>query len=163
MTLPVIPVPQPHAFAIATGAQQIVNLKMIAGYRGYLAIYAYDGISVYERDGVVTRIAETLGRPERDVSAGARTQRAVVAVAHLTDVCSAGRNLPWYAPPECDCGPWAVNGHYHWRLTEVRRLAQPVPAPAGNVNAWWVLPDDIEKQVRATADRATNRPEGNHR
>jgi hypothetical protein len=47
----------------------------------------------------------------------------IVGVVNLVDVCDAeirqGSN-------RCACGPWAMNGQYHWKLSNPRPFATPV-------------------------------------
>jgi hypothetical protein len=45
---------------------------------------------------------------------------AVVAVVDLVGICTDSAR--------CYCGPWAAIGQNHWRLENVRPLAEPVPA-----------------------------------
>jgi hypothetical protein len=75
---------------------------------------------------------------------------AVVAAARVTGChhsCDCGgrdwqhrRRLPYRS-----CSPWAASGHYHWQLSEVRALPQPLPARG--YQKLWRLPDAITQRV----------------
>jgi hypothetical protein len=68
---------------------------------------------------------------------------AIVAVATLSGVCTATVDTPWAS---CGCGPWAAAGQYHWKLADVRVLADPVPCK-GQLGLW--IPDrDVLAAVR---------------
>ncbi|MFY1686438.1 hypothetical protein [Plantactinospora sp. WMMB782] len=68
----------------------------------------------------------------------------IVGIAELDDVCSAeaaGDGWP------CQCGPWAMAGQRHWKLTNVRRLPRPVPC-RGSLGLW-TPPADVLAAVEA--------------
>jgi hypothetical protein len=83
---------------------------------------------------------------------------AVVAVARVT-----GSHLHRTGVPCGDgsyaygilCSPWAQPDQWHWQLTEVRPLAEPVPCK-GSLALGWPLPDDVDHQVRAQLKEVTS-------
>lgn len=66
----------------------------------------------------------------------------VLAVARLAWVCTAG----CFGDP-CECGSWAVDGQFHWRLEDVRALPEPVPCRG--FQKLWTLPPEVAEQVTA--------------
>lgn len=61
----------------------------------------------------------------------------IVGVAEVAGVCSVMAESDPLLP--CPCGPWAMRGQHHWRLTNVRRLAVPVPC-RGTLSLWTPSP-----------------------
>lgn len=57
---------------------------------------------------------------------------AIVAVATITD-------CHWSDDGTC-CGPWGFEKAYHWTLTDVAALTQPIPA-SGRLGIWTPAPD----------------------
>jgi hypothetical protein len=153
-----ITVKQPWAWAIAHGGKDVENRTWGTGYRGPLAIHAGAG---WDADGAWNR--HVIGAAQKDQQPGGfydpplrvefdtgsgRTLRllpdgrrfilgAIVALAELVDVCAVQHG--------CTCGPWAIDGQYHWRLANVRPLAKPVPCK-GRLGLWGP-PEDVEAAV----------------
>lgn len=142
----------PWSWAIARGGKNVENRTWAHPWRGPIAIHA--GKS-WDEDGedspmvldAWTKFAADL--PPMNCHHGPLRPEslwmefgAVIAVATLTDVCS-----PDDEGYDCECGPWAVPYQYHWRLTDVRPLAEPVPARGAL--GLWTLPDEVEAAVRA--------------
>jgi hypothetical protein len=50
---------------------------------------------------------------------------AVVAVVNVSGICNKRMNPTIVT--SCACGPWSVRGQFHWQLTDVWALDQPVP------------------------------------
>lgn len=73
---------------------------------------------------------------------------AIVAVADLAFACDASR---WRDMVVCACGDWAQPAQCHWRLANVRPLAEPVPA-VGRQGLWRPSPE-----VRAAVERVLAR------
>jgi hypothetical protein len=126
---------QPWAWAIARGYKPIENRVWNTNYRGPLAVHAalrWDEPAV---DAVrfVRDLAREQGStlPERladDLPMSGTG--CVVAVAELVGVCCVALDG---AP--CDCGPWAMPGQHHWRLTHVQPLAESLPM-RGRLGLW---------------------------
>ena len=136
----------PWAAAIAHHGKTTENRTWATRYRGPLAIHAGSRLPS-RRD--LHDLAEWIGFlgdcDPLAVLQGAHALSAVVAVAELTDVCSRSTDndrLMW-----CTCGPWAVAGQHHWRLSNVRPLVEPVSAK-GQLGLW-DLPREVEAAVRA--------------
>lgn len=69
---------------------------------------------------------------------------AIVAVADLAFACDTSR---WVQEVVCGCGPWAQPGQCHWRLANVRALAEPVPT--GGKQGLWRPSADVLAEVAA--------------
>lgn len=119
-----ISIKQPWSWAIARGHRTVSNQAVPTSYRGRLLVHASMGVDLSSCDSALIRAA---GWDPADPLA---TLGAVIAVAELTKVCSAGADRG-----RCECGPWAEQDAYHWRLSEVRALPRPV-ASLGWVGLW---------------------------
>lgn len=128
---------QPWADAIAHGTKRVENRTWATGYRGRLLIHAgvaYDPMGRF----IIT---------DRDALASwPDTRRAVLAVATLADV---------HAAKGC-CLPWGEQGPavFHWVLTDVRTLADPVPA-TGRLGLWIPSADLVHQVHTATVQEPT--------
>jgi hypothetical protein len=134
----VITVQQPWAWAIAAGHKPVENRTWRTSYRGPLAIHAG---KAWDLRGApfFRRICELLRIPLPEADSLPRGK--VVAVASGVDICN--RSLGSGNRVVCDCGPWAMPGQFHWRLKDVRELAEPFPC-SGKQGLWEVdLPDDL--------------------
>ncbi|WP_433336335.1 hypothetical protein [Spirillospora sp. CA-294931] len=119
-----ISVQQPWAFAIAMGGKTVSNQSLPTAYRGPILIYASMRVDLGACDSPLIQAA---GWNPGDPLA---TIGAVIAVAHLDDVCSSS-----VLDGTCDCGPWAEPEAHHWRLTEVKPLPRPIVA-LGRPGLW---------------------------
>lgn len=137
----------PWSFAIAALGKTVENRVWRTDYRGPLAIHAG---AAWDWRGA-RRVAELTGAHvlKTDMS-------AVVAVAELADIHASStcvrtdRLGPLHPDGPYSCSPWAVGGDggmWHWRLANVRRLAEPVPCKGAQ--RLWTLPDDVEQLVLA--------------
>lgn len=93
-------------------------------YRGPLVIH---GAMSFDRRAESWAI-DVLGRSpisghERDHPTG------LLGVVDLVGVCPVGR--------PCDCGPWAMRMHAHWRLRNPRPFPEPIPC-RGRLGLWTV-------------------------
>jgi len=115
-----ITVRQPWAWAIAQGHKLVENRTWTTRHRGQLAIHAgsrWDGPAAH------LTVARFSGCHVGDVRVTDTHMGAVIAVVELVDICTAT-----LAPDgACDCGPWAMDGHAHWRLANPRALEVPIP------------------------------------
>lgn len=168
-----ITVRQPWAWAIARGGKDIENRSWGTSYRGLLAIHAgvrWDEEGAFDKrviaalaadktaDGAYdpplavtlnaerSRIVETRKKDER------YTFGAIIAVVDLGGIHNClrcARRNPLSAGTHPDgpyqCSRWAVGGSFHWELSNVRPLAEPVPCK-GRLSLW-DLPDDVEAAV----------------
>ena len=136
-------VQQPWAFAIARGGKTVSNQPLPTAHRGPLLIHASMRVDLNACDSPLIRSA---GWDPGDPLA---TIGAVIAVADLADVCSAGG--------ACDCGPWADPGHHHWRLAAVRALPRPIVA-LGRPGLWEPKPalvGEVEAMFAAALHNAS--------
>jgi ASCH domain len=142
-------VKQPWAWAIAWGGKDIENRSRPTSYRGPLAIHAgatWDPLW----DQVTTNNPQML-RPACDTPGeDAYPRGAIIAVAELSDVCSAATGR---TPRPCQCGRWAQRGQCHWHLTNVRALRQPVPCRGAL--GLWTPPDDVLTVVTTQLQEGT--------
>lgn len=151
--LPAITLWQPHALAVSRLGKLIENRPWCTSYRGPIAIHA--GLR-WDADAVdFPPLAEAWKKfvaelPPMNCHLGPLRKEtgwvefgAVVAVADLVDVCTDYR-LPGLP---CGCGPWAVLGQDHWKLSNVRALRNPVPCRG--FQRLWTMPPEVEAEVRA--------------
>jgi hypothetical protein len=157
-------VKQPWAHMIANLGKAIENRTWETGYRGLLAIHAgaYSGwdknaesspvaLEAWKRWAGVRATGDVAAPLTRGDAFSFFTFGAVIAVAELSgchdsDECM----LPaWSEVPgvRSGCSDWAARGQWHWELSGVRPLAEPVPCK-GKLGLWR-LPEDVEKAVRA--------------
>ena len=133
---------QPWAWAIAAGHKRVENRNWTRRYRGPLAIHAsvrWDADGEHVVPGLVLP-------PKWWTEPGVLPRGAFVAVAELVDVCAETVNTMRRAPLGevwCGCGPWAVPGLYHWKLTGVRALDAPVPCRGAQ--GLWSVPDEVRR------------------
>lgn len=135
MTLPALTLHQPWAFAIAHAGKDVEN-RSWKPPPGVNRILIHAG-KAWDAAGLA-KLRE-LGCP---VTADVTRKSAIVAVADIAAVCD-GYMFG------CDCGPWQAGGQYHWRLTNVRKLARPVPC-SGRQRLWHPEPAvlaDVQNQV----------------
>ncbi|MFB4314674.1 hypothetical protein [Actinomadura sp. 21ATH] len=143
-----ISVQQPWAFAIARGGKAVSNQDLPTAHRGPLLIHASMRVDLKACDSPLIRSAGwDPGHPLATIG-------AVIAMADLDDVCSAGLD------GSCDCGPWGEPGFHHWRLTSVRALPRPIIA-LGRTEPWQpsaTLMTEVRTMLAtaaATTDRLT--------
>lgn len=144
MTLPAITIRNPWARAVTAGAKRVENRGRPTNYRGPLAIHAGRAPDIGgDRD---PRILGLFGNdPRRGAAVG-----AVVAVAELVDChLATGPCVNSFVR----CGPWGDLDYgdkdaWHLVLDGIRALDRPVPT-RGFVRVPWMLPANVEQQVRA--------------
>lgn len=142
----------PWSWAIAHGRKTIENRSWATQYRGPIAIHAG---KAWDGDGESSPHVQSAWRrfvaelPPMKCHHGPLRREslwmhsgAVVAVADLVDVCTVQGGHT-----SCDCGQWAAPFQCHWRLDNVRPLAEPVSAKGAL--SLWRLPDDVDAAVRA--------------
>lgn len=140
----------PWSWVITHSTKRIENRTWSRSYRGLLAIHAGKG---WDLDGEFSPLVQQAWRETGNGGdlvvdfPGARG--AVVAVVELVDICSARGGYT-----DCDCGPWAAAFQYHWRLANVRALAEPVPCRG--FQQLWTLPDEVEASVVAQLGERTD-------
>lgn len=126
-------VKQPWAWAIACGGKDVENRTWNTRHQGPLAIHA---AARWDREEAAARVYELTGAYVMKT-----VESAIVAVVDLVDVCTVHSSAG-----DCECGPWAIPGQFHWRLANVRPLAEPVPCK-GRLGLW-NLPADVDSAVR---------------
>jgi len=130
---------QPWAAAIAYGAKRVENRTWAAPH---WAIGQVIAIHASKKPDISARPPAGESWPERRMHLGAVVAVATITGCHLSPdfggTCGATRPL---------CSPWSVRDQYHWLLTDVRPLAEPVPCRG--MLGLWRLPDDVEKAARA--------------
>lgn len=143
MTMRAITIRQPWARAVAAGFKTVENRGRNTSLRGEIAIHA---ARAHDPEGDTDpRLVRWYG-PEPRIG---QPVGAVLAVADLTDChqraehgCCSPWGDDWYTTPR------STGRAYHLVLANVRPLDRPVPA-RGALQIGWVLPDDVEAQVRA--------------
>lgn len=145
---------QPWAWAIACAGKTVENRSRVVAYRGFLAIHAskvYDEAAEIPVPAALSLLMDAVTQEMQGYPPPALALGAIVAVAtldgcHWHSDCLAPRKRGriWQALP---CSDWAERGQFHWTLTDVRPLAEPVPCK-GALGLWRV-PDEAEAAVRA--------------
>lgn len=132
----VLTLTQPWATFVAAGAKSIETRDWRTSYRGRIAIHAAKSVPPWVVDW--SRDPEIAGLLEREgvQSPLALPRGCVVAVAWLaavepTEIARAGRHVTEREKLLGDFGP----GRFAWRLRDVIRLPQPVPA-CGALGLW---------------------------
>lgn len=148
---------QPWPWAIICAGKDVENRTKGTRYRGLLAIHASKTVYAHDLDNPL--ILAAIERNGYEIGEAAAACGAVVAVAML-----AGCHLSPDFGGTCGatrprCSPWAEPDVYHWQLTGVRPLAEPVPCRGAL--GLWRLPDDVEKAVREQMERALYPRPGN--
>lgn len=129
-----ITVRQPWAYSIAALGKSVENRTWTTKRRGLIAIHAASRWAGPDAHREVCDLADC---HVSDVRVTAKHLGAVVAVVELVDVCTA-----MLTPGgTCDCGPWVMGGHAHWRLANPRPLAVPIPYK-GRLGLWGLTPAD---------------------
>lgn len=146
--LRVLTVRQPWASAIAAGVKLVENRTRSTRFRGLLAIHAglqadlaaFGARPPYRTERPEHLIEYMRSRPESERQSE-MPRGAVLAVCRLSDA---------HLSLECsgECGPWGELGPevWHWRLSGVVRLAEPVAyrgalgLPRARPELWDALP-----------------------
>lgn len=131
-----ISVKQPYAWAIARGHRRLSNQDQPTAFRGTVLIHAAMRVDLDIRSLPQVRAAGW------DPSDPLATLGAVIAVAHVGDVCDLGLRGP------CGCGPWAARGEYHWALEDIRPLRRPIVA-VGYQGGLWTAQPSLVTEVRS--------------
>ena len=129
---------QPFTSAIAVGSKRTENRSARVHLRGPVALHA--GLSVDWSAPDHAWLAAGMDPAERGMPGAEFTLPlgSVIAVADLTG-CHWGNG-------RC-CGEWGISGQWHWELSNVRPLTEPVACRGGR--GWWTLPAEVESAVRA--------------
>jgi len=118
---------QPFAACIAHGGKTVENRDWATGWRGPLLIHAARTADhgAFDHPPVVAALETADAWPAAGILG------AVVAVAVLAD-CHPGHDCTRPA-----CRPWGLRhpGAWHWVLTHIRALPEPVPA-RGALGLW---------------------------
>lgn len=137
----------PWAHAVAWHGKDVEN-------RGWMPWPGVDVLLIHagkKHDPVGRQALDALG-----LEYGTATASAVVAVADLAFACNTAR----WQQADCGCGAWALPGHCHWKLTNVRPLVDPVPA-TGKQSLWTPTPQLLEavadQLARGEAPAAPNK------
>jgi len=147
--LRVLTVRRPWARLIADGIKPVENRVWATKHRGVIAIHAGNAFEpAAPADAIATRAGRYL---QPGYWAEDQHPTGIVAVAELTGVCADSTDSPHRV--RCACGPWAVPGQYHWRLSSVRPLVEPVPVRGGL--GLRRLPADVEARIWAQIEVAS--------
>lgn len=129
---------QPYAWAITVGVKPVENRTRRTKYRGLLAIHAGKRVM---REGLGDpRILEAIADRDFEINEATSRLGCVVAVADLTGCHDATYTAG------CSCSPWAASYSWHWELSDVRPLREPVPCRG--MLGLWRLPLNVEAKVR---------------
>ena len=166
MALKCLTVKQPWAHMIAHCGKTVENRSRPTGHRGLLAIHAgaFSGWDRHAESSPVLQDAWQRWAVIPDICEPGPLSRvnapiflafgAVVAVTEVTGchfgpdfggTCGATRPM---------CSPWAVRDFWHWELSNVRSLPEPVPCKGAL--GLWRLTEDIEQAVRSQIQEASS-------
>jgi hypothetical protein len=120
---------QPWAWAIARGHKTIENRTWATSYRGPLAIHAAKKPDDGDALSFVLRYARLDSTEAFHGDRPTSDRGRIVAVADLVDICT--RSL---SAEHCGCGVWAMWGHAHWKLGNVRLVDGP--EISGRLGLW---------------------------
>lgn len=138
---------QPWASAIACGVKQVETRSWYTAYRGPIAIHA---AKKWNKELLETTLALITHSPE--FYRGLRTLGltrwdkmhlgAVVATAHLTDCIATEILRPTISPLERAFGNYSA-GRWGWILTNIKPIAEPIPASGLRLLWEWNPPSDL--------------------
>ncbi|MFI6158160.1 ASCH domain-containing protein [Kitasatospora sp. NPDC051170] len=121
--VPALTIRQPWLAAILAGEKTVENRSWPTKHRGPVVLHAARALA---RDAQADPLVRAvLARP----GAPALTTGALVATANITDC---------HRDTGC-CRPWGLPGLWHWTLTDVQALPDPIPA-AGRLGLWRLDP-----------------------
>lgn len=109
---------RPFANLLAAGIKPVENRTWSTRYRGLLVIHASQKTYRFEEDNPLLT-----DQVRAQLVTGVAHPTGFVGVAELYDICRAAVEFD-----DCSCGPWALSGHYHWRLRNPTFLPRPLPA-----------------------------------
>ena len=141
-----ITVRPPWSWAISHGPKRIENRGWTRGWRGQLAIHAGKSWDIAGGSSpLVRRDWLAAGHSPTDLTRRnpLLAQGAIAAVADLVDICTVQGGYT-----DCACGEWAVPFQCHWKLANVRALAEPIPARGAL--GLWAVPDAAAEQILRT-------------
>ncbi len=127
---------QPWAACIAaTAGKDVENRLWPTRYRGPLAIHSGRTLDEFALNTTATMVFHDLESVQRTYAAAPphlRTLGAIIALAELTD-CH---------PADGCCTPWGEVDPdvYHWVLTDIRALSEPIPC-RGRQRLW--IPEPV--------------------
>ncbi len=134
---------QPWGWAVAHQGKDVENRTWPTRYRGLVAVHA--GKSA---EGALMPFPAAIRAhldAQRDQSPELAVRGAIVAIASLEDVHLAADCMNFRSGRVNYCSPWAQQDQYHWRLTRVKPLTEPVPC-RGSLGLW-KLPADVDATV----------------
>src|SRR4051794_39259788 len=110
---------RPWTELVLRHGKDVENRRWNTPYRGLLVIH---GAKSWDRSwGPLA--AEILGDDiKMTIPPVGETSTGYLGVVDLVDVCRAREN-----GTRCDCGPWAMEGQYHWLLANPRPFPEAQP------------------------------------
>lgn len=127
----------------AEWAKRVENRGWVTRYRGPVWLHAGKRF-----DDNALDLADEIGRGRARLPIEPDDHpTGIVALVDLVDVCTKFFGEYDFFGTTCDCGPWAFSGEAHWRIANVRKLAESVPCRGAQ--QLWTLPADVEAACRA--------------
>lgn len=111
---------------LTPGAKDIENRTWGTAHRGWVLLHAgrrWDPTAV----GFARQLGWEVSEQPDEHPVG------IVGYAWLDSICTNTRHI--IDPDSCRCGPWAMPGQTHWRLTRRTRLRNPVVC-GGQLKLW---------------------------
>jgi hypothetical protein len=139
---------QPYTSAITFGDKNRENRSWPTSYRGLIALHAAKAVEWDAPDIAWTAAGLTpyrYGSP-REAWTASLPLGVIIGVAELTGCHHAGDCIKGGYWSYSFCSPWSMAAQFHWELSHVRPLAEPIPARGAL--GLWRLPEDAEKAVR---------------
>lgn len=131
---------RPWTTLVLRHGKNIENRTWTTSYRGRFVVH---GAKSYDRRAESWAIY-ALGRSPLSGYEGDEPT-GLLGMIELLDVCTAALSEPPSGDPHvgvpCDCGPWAMPGQAHWRLTDPRPFDEPVPY--GGRLGLFTVPDEL--------------------
>jgi hypothetical protein len=119
---------RPWTELVLRHGKDVENRRWATSYRGPLVIhgakswdYAWPQVAI-----------EILGPDVYDlIPPSGETPTGYLGVVDLVDVCRVARE----SGRACECGPWAFEAQYHWRITNPRPFPEAIYGP-GQMGLW---------------------------
>lgn len=131
---------RPWTWLVLHGGKNIENRVWQTSYVGPVVVHgalSLDVRAVVPFVGVLTDPAAA--RFEDALTDGTAMSTGLLGVVDIVGCCTAEMDSPGLLGP-CACGPWAMPGQCHWRLTNPRPFQNPIPAK-GALGLWQLTPD----------------------
>lgn len=128
-------VKQPWAYAITQLGKDVENRSQRTRYRGPVLIHAgkswapEGAEAIFQKTGI-------------HYSIGSLDAGLVIGQAHIVGC----HHADWCWEPEGHCSIWAMEGFWHWELSNQQYFEEPFPAK-GKLGLWSIGPDELPPAI----------------